>query len=328
MSNDLRLDKSIYFTAIDGVASFPEVMTAIRNAVADPAATPTTVGRAVERDVAFASRLLRLVNSPAVGLIRPCASVPHAVSLIGLQRIRMHAEKVASLAALSKCAAIAPDVTKRAAIEAAIARTLASEVGISPEQAFTAALLSDIGVIAVISTHPSFGHEAISCEEERQRLGFDHAELGSDVLTRWNLPSPIPDVVRSHHDLEAAKATSTELARYVAILQAAEYLAPGVDCENNEPNVDEWSLIAEHPALQHLGIDGVHLAHLWPKLVAGIAEESEANAPPSQRDAADRVEERPLEARARRKSKKAFYLAMAAAFLIPAAVGFELFFRR
>ena len=98
-------------TAIDGVASFPEVMTAIRDAISDPAATPTSVGRAVERDVAFASRLLRIVNAPAVGLIRPCASVPHAVTLVGLQRIGMHAEKVASLAALSQCASIAPEVT-------------------------------------------------------------------------------------------------------------------------------------------------------------------------------------------------------------------------
>ena len=65
MSSVLPLEKGFYFTAIDGVASFPEVMTAIRDAISDPGATPTSVGRAVERDVAFASRLLRIVNAPA-----------------------------------------------------------------------------------------------------------------------------------------------------------------------------------------------------------------------------------------------------------------------
>lgn len=325
MPTELPLAKAAYFTAIDGVASFPEVMTAIRNAIADPGATPTSVGRAVERDVAFASRLLRIVNAPAVGLIRPCASVPHAVALVGLARIGMHAEKVASLAALSQCAAIAPDVTKRAAVEAAIARSIAAEVGVSPEQAFTASLLADIGVIAIIAAQPKWRTDTISCADEKVRLGFDHAELGADVLVRWHLPSPIPEVVRLHHDLEAAKASTTEVARYVAVLQAAEYLAPGVDC-NDEPNVDEWELIASHPALELLGIDAVRLARLWPELVKGIEEESRTTSAPSAMT--EHEEERSPQARAPKKSRKAFYFAMAAAVAIPAAVGFELFFRR
>lgn len=322
MSNDLPLAKSFYFTTIDGVASFPEVMTAIRDAIASPGATPTSVGRAVERDVAFASRLLRIVNAPAVGLIRPCASVPHAVALVGMQRIGMHAEKVASLAALSQCSSIAPDVTKRAAIEAAIARTIAAEVGISPEQAFTAALLADIGIIAMIVTQPNWSDTAISCDEERERLGFDHADLGADVLVRWNLPSPIPEVVRHHHDLDAAKAHSVELGRYVAVLQAAEYLAPGVDCED-EPNVDEWDLIAQHPALEHLGIDAVRLARLWPDMVAGIEEDAHSDTMPM----LERNFDRPSREQPRKKNNKTFYFAMVAAVAIPAAVGFELFFR-
>lgn len=328
MSTELPLAKSFYFTAIDGVASFPEVMTAIRDAIADPAATPTSVGRAVERDVAFASRLLRIVNAPAVGLIRPCASVPHAVTLVGLQRIGMHAEKVASLAALSQCASIAPDVTKRAAIEAAIARTIAAEVGVSPEQAFTAALLSDIGVVAIIATQPSWIGGAISCGEERIRLGFDHAELGAEVLSRWNLPSPIPEVVHYHHDLEGAKTTTAEIARYVAVLQAAEYLAPGVDGagEADEPNHEEWELIASHPALQFLGIDATHLARLWPSLVTGIEEDKNASSMPMALP--ERDEDRPSETRTVRKSRKTFYLAMVAAVAIPALIGFELFFRQ
>lgn len=329
MSNDLPLAKRFYFTAIDGVASFPEVMTAIRTAIADPAATPTSIGRAVERDVAFASRLLRIVNAPAVGLIRPCASVPHAVTLVGLKRIGMHAEKVASLAALSQCASIAPDVTKRAAMEAAIARTIATEIGLSPEQAFTAALLADIGVIAIIATQPSWVGGAISCGEERLRLGFDHAELGSEVLTRWNLPSPIPEVVRFHHDLEGAKANTTaEIARYVAVLQAAEYLTPGVEgsAETESPSQDEWDLIASHPSLQHLGIDAVRLARMWPSLVAGIEEESRGSSPPLALP--QREEELVRPPSPPKKSRRAFYVAMVAAVAIPAAIGFELFFRQ
>jgi HD-like signal output (HDOD) protein len=320
MSSDLKLAKSFYFTAIDGVASFPEVMTAIREAISDPGATPATVGRAVERDVAFASRLLRIVNAPTSGLLRPCASLPHAIALVGLARIGMHAEKVASLAALSQCAAVAPEITKRSAIEAAIARVLAATVGASAEHAFTAALLANVGSVAILATQPGWTAEHESgCIEEHERLGFDHAELGADILRRWHLPAPIPDVVFHHHDLDDANAFHREVGRLVALLQAAAHLAPHVQAEG-EPNVDEWSKIADHPALAQLEIDAVKLAKLWPELVGGINEE-EAGAPVPERSAwVTAPPPRP-------KSRKGFYFAMAAAVVIPAVVGFELFFR-
>lgn len=319
MSSVLPLEKGFYFTAIDGIASFPEVMMAIRDAIQDPAATPLSVGKAVERDVAFTTRLLRIVNAPTVGLIRPCASIPHAVTLVGLQRIGMHAEKAASLAALSQCASIAPDLAARSAIEAAIARTIATQVGMSPDHAFTASLLAGVGIVAILATQPNWD-AGVSRGEEQLRLGFDHADLGADILQRWHLPDPIPHVVRHHHDLDAAIAAGPDIGRYVAILQAAEYLAPGVGSDE-EPNIDEWELIADHPALIHLDIDAVQLARLWPDLLTGIQEEANG----ARMELPER-EDRPSQAK-RKKSKTAFYLAMAAALAIPAAVGLQLFWR-
>jgi HD-like signal output (HDOD) protein len=317
MSSDLKLAKSFYFTAIDGVASFPEVMTAIRAAISDPAATPATVGRAVERDVAFAARLLRIVNAPTSGLLRPCASLPHAIALVGLARIGMHAEKVASLAALSQCASVAPEIAKRAALEAAVARVLATAVGASPEHAFTAALLANVGSVAILATQPGWASEkADGCIEEHERLGFDHAELGADILRRWHLPAPIPDVVFHHHDLGDAHACSREVGRLVAVLQVAELLAPSIE-QALEPNV-----VADHPALLELGLDAAKLAALWPELIAGIAED--AGSKPSMIPARGAWMTAPPP---RPKSCKGFYFAMAAAVVIPAIVGFELFFR-
>lgn len=329
MASDLQLSKSIYYTAIDGVASFPEVMTEIRNAISDPKATPQSVGRAVERDVAFASRLLRIVNSPAAGLVRPCGSLPHAVTLIGLQRIGMHAETVASLQAISQCASIAPEITKRVAAEAAIARTLATAVGASAEHAYTAMLLADIGIIAILATQPNWSGEEGSVPshtEEKARLGFDHAELGSDIVRRWNLPSPIPEVIAVHHDQTAAHAVSYEVERLVLVMQAAEYLAPGVQADDT-PAPNEWAEIEEHPALKALGLDAVDVATLWPKLQASLEEDSDARnsgipvAPTN-------AKPEPQKKKQKRPMNKSFMMAMFAAIAIPAAVGFELFFRR
>ena len=176
-----------------------------------------------------------------------------------------------------------------------------------------------MGIVAILATQPHWD-ENVSRGEEQERLGFDHAELGADILQRWHLPDPIPHVVRHHHDLDAAIATAPDIGRYVAVLQAAEHLAQGVGSDE-EPNVDEWELIADHPALRHLDIDAVRLARLWPDLLTGIQEEASG----ARMELPER-EERPSQVK-RKKSRTAFYVAMAAALAIPAAVGFQLFCR-
>lgn len=272
MTIDALLGKGSYFTAIDGVASFPDAMASIRTAVRDRAATPPSVARAVERDVAFASRLLRIVNAPAVGLIRPCASVAHAVSLIGMSRIGMLAEATASQAAIERCASVAPELAARAAMRAAIARAIASAVDAPAEQAFTSALLADVGMVAMLATQPecqtiwsSSGTGAESLAAERTAMGFDHPELGGDILRRWNMPTPIPDVVAFHHDLDAAREHGREIERLVALVQVANALVPTV-LKHVAAEAEELAALATAPAFATLGLDAAKLTALWPLL--------------------------------------------------------------
>ncbi len=37
-------------------------------------------------------------------------------------------------------------------------------------------------------------------------MGFDHGALGGEVLRRWHLPAPAPQVVELHHRWEDALA--------------------------------------------------------------------------------------------------------------------------
>lgn len=284
--------KKPFFKAIDRVASFPDVMIAIRSAVAEETNAPPVIARCVERDVAFASRLLRIVNAPAIGLIRPCASVEHAVSLLGRSRVGLLAEEAASRAAVEQCAAIAPDLAKHATAHASIARALAPLVNASPEQAFTATLLSNIGLVAILAVDAGEGAPSPNgVEGEREHFGFDHMELGADILERWHMPSPIPDVVARHHDLALARERSYDVERLVAILQAAEVLAPLVAGGPDEaPDAEVLGkLMAGHPAFAVLGpqLDVEKLGAAWPALRASLRSEQqrEAEAPAPSEDA-------------------------------------------
>ncbi len=282
--------KKPFFTAIDRVASFPDVMIAIRSAVSEETSAPPVIARCVERDVAFASRLLRIVNAPAIGLIRPCASVEHAVSLLGRSRVGLLAEEAASRAAVEQCAAIAPDLAKHATAHASIARALAPLVNASPEQAFTATLLSNIGLVAILAVDEGEGAPKMgSVEGEREHFGFDHMELGAEILERWHMPSPIPDVVARHHDLGLARERSYDVERLVAILQAAEALAPlVVDGPDEAPDAEVLGkLMAEHPAFAVLGpqlLDVDKLRGAWPALRASLRSEEQQEEAPAPSD--------------------------------------------
>jgi len=272
------LDKFVYFAAIDRVASFPEVVTAVRVAVAEKLATPATVAKAIERDVAFSSRLLRIVNAPEIGLIRPCVSVAHAVSLVGMGRIGMLAEATASRTSIEKCAAIAPEVARKAATHASIARVLAIAVGMPPEQAFTAALLCDVGEVAILATYPGHTSQHMTDIEdrfivEREFFGFDHAELGGEILGRWNLPAPLPEVVAYHHDLAGAQEKcAKDVVRLIALLQATEILAKRV-AEQDSITEDALADFSGHPAVPVLGLTAEKIVSLWNNLRASFARE-------------------------------------------------------
>lgn len=323
------VDKFVYFAAIDRVASYPELIAAIRVALADKNASPTTVARAVERDVAFASRLLRIVNAPEIGLIRPCVSVAHAVSLIGMNRIGLLAEATASRRAIEHCAAIAPAVAKKATTLASIARVLANAVGVSSEQAFTAALLADVGVVAILATYPDHWSQAEALTDindrfaaERDSLGFNHSELGAEILARWNLPAPIPEAVLFRHDLAAAqKESERDVVRLVALLQAADILAKRVVQEESITE-DALTDFAGHPAVPLLGLDAEKIVGLWTALRRSFKREHQ---PLDQDDADDSPEdvvtfEAPSSSRALATDTPSPYRGLLIAFAAAAAV--------
>jgi HD-like signal output (HDOD) protein len=195
---------------------------------------------------------------------------------------------------------------------------LASAVGTPAEQAFTAALLCDVGAVAILATHQSHssqdrvGDDLLAAEHES--FGFDHAELGGEILKRWNLPSPLPEVVTFHHDLEGARERGQDVARLVALLQAAEIIAKRVDQEESITE-DALADLAGHPAVPLLGLDAEKVVALWSQLRASFAREGLPEAAI--------VEDKPVERRTPPKRAKStardHALWIAAAIIVPCA---------
>lgn len=254
-----------------GVRPFPHVLAKIRVIASDPTRSVADLATVVESDVAFAARLLRVVNSAAMGLGRKCTSIRHAVALLGTRGVANLATAVAALAFVDDASASAPDIGRHAVGTAGIARMIGSLAGVSPEEAFTAGLLHDVGMLMLLQSNESFYEELIdqvgdsgepSVDEERALLGFDHAELGGHVLSSWNVPAPLPDVVMLHHDWEAAAEVGGTIMTMVAVVRVADILWPRLE-KYDEPTEEDLELLRAEPAVECLGISPEELIRMW-----------------------------------------------------------------
>lgn len=167
----------------------------------------------IEKDTVVAGNLLHLVNSALYARRGTVNSVRHALSLLGINKLR-NAVLGMSIARMWNQAHTPPHWSMarfnlHSVAAAQLADLLAQRVPVSyPEGAFVAGLLHDVGRLLIAlglpEEYPRIVERAhlrdCSCADaERDLLGFTHAELSAEVLVAWNLPAPIQEAVRDHH---------------------------------------------------------------------------------------------------------------------------------
>lgn len=194
--------------------SFPRVANQALDKLRDPNSALRDVGNILERDPTMSVSLLKTVNSAAFGLRRPCSSIGHAASLLGRTQLEGLVLAVA-VKSTSPKRVEGVDTTrfwKTAARRAAIARAIAT--AISPRlasEAFTAGLLQDLAVPLIAQRKKGYsavlnawhGGEGELDELERERFGWDHAEVGGMLATKWRFPEGLHHAISGHHSAAA-----------------------------------------------------------------------------------------------------------------------------
>ncbi|MBD1401588.1 HDOD domain-containing protein [Pelovirga terrestris] len=175
----------------------------------------------VKTDANLTARVLKVVNSAAYGLVNQISSVDRAVSYLGQQVIVSIA--IESCAGelfakeLSGYEAVGGDLWKHDLRAAIAAREVVIQSGadLSPDLAFTAGLLHDIGkalisdylrgsapeAVALINSHDSLDYLAA----EEHLVGVDHTIAGEALAKAWQLPPELTAVIRHHHQPSQAE---------------------------------------------------------------------------------------------------------------------------
>ncbi len=194
------------------------------------------VGDLIEKDTVIAGNLLHLVNSALYGRRETVNSVRHALSLLGVEKVR-NAVLSMSLMRMWRSVAMPPQwsmarFNMHSAAVAILSDLLAQRLPVVyPEGAFIAGLLHDVGRLMIAralplemeqieTLHYSCGQPRVECEMEV--LGFTHAELSAEALRKWRLPEPVVVAVLRHHSPECDDAGAGEIP-LTRVLAAANH---------------------------------------------------------------------------------------------------------
>lgn len=174
-----------------------------------------SVGRLISRDPGMSAKVLQLVNSSFFGIGRRVSNVEMAVSLLGVLRVRALVLRDQIFQAFPVPASIrhfsVERLWERSLQVAEIARGIsrAERQGEDrPDQAFTAGLLHDVGVLLLAHLHSDYpsvpelacARTAPMIDVEQEILGMTHAEVGGYLLSLWGLPARIVEAIALHHD--------------------------------------------------------------------------------------------------------------------------------
>lgn len=188
------------------------------------------LGDLIEKDTVVSANLLHLVNSALYARRGTVNSVRHALSLLGVNKLR-NAVLGMSITRMWNQVRTPPGWSMarfnlHSVATAQLSDMLAQKVAVSyPEGAFVAGLLHDVGQLLIAIGLPdqySLILERAQTEgctidhAERDLLGFTHPDLSAEALMAWNLPTPIQAAVRDHHaSAVAASGAETPLATVV-----------------------------------------------------------------------------------------------------------------
>lgn len=194
----------------------PEVTIRLLNAVESPDSSAQELAGIIEADPALSLRLLKVANSSFYGQRAQVATVRSAVVVLGSKTIRSLALAVWTQTLRARArdpeeAALMEPILGHGLAAGVVSSQLAERVNRSlGEDAFMAGLLHDIGRVALLFhmgsdylatiLGPAERDGFLLHEREQEVLGFDHRDLGSALMTSWNLPPFLADVADRHHD--------------------------------------------------------------------------------------------------------------------------------
>jgi HD-like signal output (HDOD) protein len=252
--------------------AMPRISVALKDALARPDVSLQDLASIIAHDTGITAKLLQIANSSFFGLAHRVVTVEQAINYLGIKVIQslVMAQEIGLLAAASSAVPgfSLGDYQRHAWLAASLARRITPARALRDE-AFTAALLHDIGKLLLLTREPAYFADAIATASrdgrplyavEQETRGATHAEVGAYLLGIWALPVSIVEAVAHHHAPARVNRDGADLLAVVHVANALAHEALGSTetssaCDREfladsvtDAQLDEWRVTARELA--------------------------------------------------------------------------------
>jgi len=228
--------------ALGQLPPFSPILNRLMTSLANEDVSFAKIADLIEKDTVLAGNILKLVNSALYGFAGTVNSIRHAVSLLGIGKLRNAALSMSVSRMWGQVKTPAgwstANFNQHSVGVGILADLLAQRLNVEyAEGAFAAGLFHDLGLLLVaIGMHDEYKQLSLLVQQsqkwdpeyEMQVLGMTHAELSAGALAQWNLPEEIRTAVRYHAspELDPTKVEPGQLA-LSRVLSAADRYVKG-----------------------------------------------------------------------------------------------------
>lgn len=244
------------------------------------------ISRVIRADPVVSGKILKTANSALFGFRHKIESIEHAIPKLGITLLRtliLGFHLARHKTHQQQLEPVFQDLWRCSLTQAAFAELIAEEFLVAdPPTSFLAAMLQDIGILAMVSEAPadylatvlsrsSFPNVAAA---ERSHFGFSHVDVSTEIIKQWGLEESFGDAIRHHHD-KVVSSKPNPAQRLKVVLQAAN-LGTAVlftkrsSATSLNSSLDQWIGFMEF----HFGLTGMQAEQLITEVDRRVVEYS------------------------------------------------------
>ncbi len=241
--------------AVDRIPAFPKSVQQVLTLAADINCAPKDLVGVLKNDPIFTMKILKVVNSPFMGLSSRVTSIHQASVYLGVNTLKNLALSLAGIGMLparNKAGFPMQDFWLHSLAVALVSRRLAGLLEVAQQESadfFSAGLLHDVGKAVLALYMPEAFQAALELarqsplfvfEAEERTLAADHAEVGALVAQRWGFPEVLVQGIAWHHTPERGLELPLVLCVFAAdqVCKTLRYGSSGEDkCQPLPPSV-------------------------------------------------------------------------------------------
>jgi len=239
--------------------SLPEVYIKLQQLIYSDDYSLADIVEIISFDPSITARLLRMVNSSFFGLTSKVDTVAHAINYLGAKQVHdlvLATSMADTFSDMNTPAFNMHHFWKQSIYCAIVAQDLAALCDEkNSERLFITGLLHNIGYLMMRQSIPDLILQAEELalqqqipihELEQQLIGFNFAQMGAELLNKWNLPDNLTTPIKYQLDPSQAEIYQMD----VAVLHIAGFMArlfaKELPVEKTIKQLDENALILTH----------------------------------------------------------------------------------